>query len=365
MYILSRIFPHERFALYADRSQLELIENSRYLEKIAVKVPGFGRNTKSSLFKHFLMLMQILCDFYVLCRIKKRNPDIFISLSVTPVTILFAKLLLKKSKNYYICHEVLEYLPYQLHWWKFNYWIKPSLRLWRDNNINIVLGENIKEEALRIIPGISIEAVDNPYIADMDHLEYSELPELIKIGSVGFATEKKGFSLIFPLEKKLCVSDCNNVEFHHIGQIDKNITLPDSTGLVIHGKYAPVGPEEYNKLIGEMTFCIFLYPSDTYRLTVSGPFLDALTYLKPVIAVTNPYFRYMFDKMGDIGYLCNDLEEIAAVIKGICADRNKELYRRQQETIKAGLNYFTLENLENQMRKIFDVNTNENSKPYY
>jgi hypothetical protein len=117
----------------------------------------------------------------------------------------------------------MEYLSRNLPWLKFNYWIKPSLGLRRDNNISIVLGENIKEESLRIMPGISVEAVEHPYIANADYLEYSSLLHPVKIGSVGFTTEKKGFSSMFLLEKKLCSLGCGGngaVELRHIGQID-------------------------------------------------------------------------------------------------------------------------------------------------
>jgi len=123
---------------------------------------------------------------------------------------------------------------------------------------------------------------------------------------------------------------------------------------VLHGKDAPLAPNIYNTLIEEMTFCVFFYPSDTYRLTASGALLDALFHLKPVIAITNPYFRYIFNKMGAIGYLCNTIDEIAEVIKGICIKHDSTLYRQQQETIRAGLKHFSLESVEGQLRTVFD-----------
>jgi len=101
-----------------------------------------------------------------------------------------------------------------------------------------------------------------------------------------------------------------------------------------------------------MHYCVYCYPVDSYRLTQSGTVFDALTHYKPVIALKNACFEYLFSKMGNIGSLCATMEEMASVIKKIVDEKDNALYREQQRNIRSGLKHFSLECVEGRLREM-------------
>jgi hypothetical protein len=71
-----------------------------------------------------------------------------------------------------------------------------------------------------------------------------------------------------------------------------------------------------------------------YRLSPSGGFIDALTWLKPVIATRLPIIADCFDEGGDIGHLCDDLAGMQAVLRAIMARPEPARYARQVEALR-------------------------------
>ncbi|GHV72036.1 hypothetical protein AGMMS49928_27070 [Spirochaetia bacterium] len=146
-----------------------------------------------------------------------------------------------------------------------------------------------------------------------------------------------------------------NINWYYIGKIvDKEIAIPQNTRIQIHGGNQRLPTEELNYLISILHYGIFFYPSNSYRFGASGAVFDLLTFLKPIIAIRNPYFEYLFDKMGNIGFLCDSLDEMTIAIENIIGNNDSELYIQQQNNIKNGLKYFSLDYLKNDMIKIFD-----------
>ena len=46
------------------------------------------------------------------------------------------------------------------------------------------------------------------------------------------------------------------------------------------------------------------------NLSASGALLDAITWLKPIIANRIPFVANLFERYGDIGYLCDDPDQM-------------------------------------------------------
>ncbi len=80
--------------------------------------------------------------------------------------------------------------------------------------------------------------------------------------------------------------------------------------------------------------------------------LDALTAGKPFIALRNSQFEEMFETMGDIGYLCDDVEHLKSIVADIVRDPPRERYRRQSETILARREIFSSRAVAAQLRRI-------------
>jgi hypothetical protein len=53
--------------------------------------------------------------------------------------------------------------------------------------------------------------------------------------------------------------------------------------------------------------------------------------------------------MGNVGYMCSDLDEIAETIEQIIAKKDSVLYAAQQQNIIAGMAQFSVENLQQEL----------------
>jgi hypothetical protein len=341
---IQTIFEDSTIILYADKDHIDAIQRTLNLniQQIPLILPcGCAENMKRRLF-----------DLTTILTIKKFKPDILICLSVTPLTVLFSKIFLEIFLFFifYFFHGVLETLTEKYYFWNYNYWLRPSLSLKRNNTTHIVLGENTQKELRKLIPNIAIKAIDHPYFIQNKNLIIDNLSTILNIGTVGFACLFKGSNQIFELEQNIG----SNIQLHHIGKIiDPCICVPKDTRVKIHGGNQPLPPEEFNALIDQLHFCVFFYPQDSYRLTASGAIFDALTHLKPIIAIRNPYFEYIFYKMGNIGYLCDTIDEMTVIIGRIVKERDVSEYRKQQKIIQDGLKYFSPEYIEKSLLKIF------------
>jgi hypothetical protein len=276
-----------------------------------------------------------------------------ICLSVTPFTILISKLLFNHTSIYFVFHSVLETLYKKLNFYNYSFWLRPALLIKKNNTVNIVLSEHIKYELSKFYPSVKIEYINNPYQKFEGSILSQQFPKIICLGCIGFARVGKGSQFLIDLGKRL---DNTLVSLHYIGKLLNCGNIPSDTNIRIHGGNEPLSLEDYDHVIEQMHYCIYFYPKDSYRLTASGALLDSLRHFKPVIAFRNSYFEYIFTLMGNIGYLCDSLDEMQDVINTIIEKKDIALYLEQQKNIIDGMRYFSVKYINEQMKRIFQKN---------
>jgi len=116
----------------------------------------------------------------------------------------------------------------------------------------------------------------------------------------------------------------------------------------------PLPQEEFETLVHQTTYVVSTAKPDHYSLTASATFLDALAFLKPGIYLRNDYIEYYFERMGDIGYLCNSYDEMVETIRGIISNFPSIRYQRQVENIRKGRVIFEPETLAPRLRSIVE-----------
>ena len=77
--------------------------------------------------------------------------------------------------------------------------------------------------------------------------------------------------------------------------------------------------------------------------------LESIWSEKPVIALRNAYFEYLFTKYGDLGILCNDIETL---VKGIDKFNVNSIYKKNVVIAKNSLNPVSV---QTQLLKIVNV----------
>jgi hypothetical protein len=350
--MFAKIFPAHTLVFYTEKTHGDFTKQrtTAKFEQININIPKPPRN-------RWEWLKEIFWDFGMMRKIRGTKPEYIVCMGNTWQIVLFAKLFQRNQKIVFFFHsiekEIMANVPkYKTVWW---FW---RLLEWKiDSHIEIVFGESILREIAKIRPKLRFKSIDLPRLPCYDDKSPVSMavspPAKFAVLSGGITGDISG---LFLLEQKLkCMPE--GFELYFKCAVDSEgrlagLKIPDRSKIKLLQKPGPLPPEELDAYINMMDFCVFLYPSNYYLFTASGSLLEALAHLKPVVALHNPYFDYVFGKMGDIGYLCGSIEEMAAVIKEIVLTRDIERYNVQRQNIMNGLKLFSTEYLANDMRAI-------------
>ncbi|HEY1934326.1 MAG TPA: hypothetical protein VGG99_20145 [Acetobacteraceae bacterium] len=156
----------------------------------------------------------------------------------------------------------------------------------------------------------------------------------LRIGLVGQATEAKGITAFLALAREFGASHADKVAFHVVGRA---VPGDDMTRFAPLAEVPPTSQfprEEFLQRLARLHYvCLPLQPG-YYNLSASGALIDAVTWLKPVIATPVPIMRDMFQQFGDIGYLCRDMDEMRSIVATLLNAPDAARYARQVEAIR-------------------------------
>ncbi|BCR04672.1 hypothetical protein DESUT3_17410 [Desulfuromonas versatilis] len=162
--------------------------------------------------------------------------------------------------------------------------------------------------------------------------------------------------MFFKLAKEVCYGRGNSkTQFTLVGSlVDRDIDDFASSAIVMPSPDQPLSRAEFCTRAKAIDYALFFLDPAEYELRASGTLFDAFAFLKPIIAIENPFFDYYFRKMGDIGYLCKDYEEMKSVVQELVNKPATDRYCRQQHNIARWIREF---NNENQARKFAEIAT--------
>lgn len=185
--------------------------------------------------------------------------------------------------------------------------------------------------------------IDHSYIRPEIKIEtdYKISNECIKIGIPGAITPLRGLDT---LKQILSHITNDNICIYALSTCSEEINDKHFIMLNSSNKLLPF--EKYNAYVQSMDAMLLLYDTNSYKLTASGAILESIWNEKPIIALTNAYFEYLFDKFGTLGVLCNDVKTL---IEEIDKFRANSLYR---ENISSAKNSLYPESVQTQLFKI-------------
>lgn len=200
------------------------------------------------------------------------------------------------------------------------FFLNKNIKIHKDTKF-FVLGDSVLNNVKKKIPENILSnffPIDHPYFFKK-HEAKNSLNKKINIGTVGVFSKLKGadeFCLIHDMvnKDKFLFSITGKI-FYDISKLENmKINLPKNNGENF------LSFEELNQRVESLDVILYLYPKDSYKLTASGAILDAINMRKPIIALKNDYFCYMFEKFGHFGYLFDSIEEIAYFLNNINKD---------------------------------------------
>ncbi len=194
--------------------------------------------------------------------------------------------------------------------------------------------------------------LDCPYLWPEIAGPYAGEPiDRVRFGYLGVAM--KGFELFSQLADDI-VPAYPKAEFHLVG------FLPHGGGYGRASRHIqgigdqPLSLVEFHRRARTLTYAVGTRSPEYYRLIASATFIDALAFQKPGIYIRNPYLDDYFHLMGDIGYLCEDYNELREVVRGIMQDFPRDRYRQQVINILNGRAIFSTEQAALKLRSIVE-----------
>jgi hypothetical protein len=217
------------------------------------------------------------------------------------------------------------------------------------NTILLFFGKPIQENLFKMFPIFNkknVISIDHPY-------NYNEIyshnlnKEQIVIANIGTSLMNKNSHLLYELADLQISNIINkNIKFVQIGNISKEVLSYSNEYVEIlnNNEFIPFAIFEQN-IIKADYFIYFFKENSLYDLCPSGTFFDAIKYNKPIISLRNPFFEYYFEKLGNIGYLCDSIEEMNEIINSLNKDQNN-IYLEQQIALSSAKRILSIDTIE-------------------
>ncbi len=354
-------FPQERFLFVAQPNHLVEVKKSLSEAEVGnldlAASPVAGRSLSQ--------VRRLLPDAVFLAGVFRRafgcRSKVILLLSVGSSILMMTKLLAAVSPGVRVLgvpHSVLASIvaptPRRLIDRMFQF--RTSLELPGNSRVNyLILGESILDQLESVLPALkpACRLLDLPYAFPAPD-PGPPVTDMV-FGFLGVAQNQKGFDKFLRLARD---TNESRTEGHMVrflcagGNPHYEFKLNELEGIEIPfaGQYVP--EEDFQCLCKGITYAVLPYDRDSYRFYPSGAVFDAFSHLKPIVCLRNPYFEYLFSRLGDIGYLCDDYDELRQTVAALVADFPHERYRAQQLNISSGREHFSPSGIKGRLKEI-------------
>ncbi|NPV51771.1 MAG: glycosyltransferase [Candidatus Methanofastidiosum sp.] len=335
-------FPNEKIMFMAEKDHLSLVKetldsNSVNVEYMEIKAPP--RN----LIAPILFPFELILIKKVFAITRNLNCDRIIFCSIRRPSLVSVKLMIRiynDIKCVIVLHNIVEAVtkkPYELT--EIPFW----LRFWiKFRNISrlryIALSPSIEIELIKRLPSLKnyVISIDFPYFfqsnTKKEFLKTNSKTDAIKFGFFGVANVRKGAENFFKLAKEIKNEKTRYTpEFILIGPVEDKKLMNITENVFIPSPDKPLSGRDFEKYAEDLDYALIFHKPEQHQLTATASFFDAISYLKPVIAVKNPFVEYYFNEMGNIGYLCDDYSQIKNLILKILNEDQTENYNNQRK----------------------------------
>jgi len=212
--------------------------------------------------------------------------------------------------------------------WPYLMWFKKALEYRSDLAVNyLMLSKRTHSNLSAYIDDDLYRKffyMDIPYIFNQDYVKERD-PKRLVVATIGHGNPNALIDFVNILKAKLGTIGDKNLEIRIIGsstkRIEKKLKDDPSVNCVSPGKR--LTREEIDMHARDVDYFLFLYDRQSYELTSSGAFFDALYYKTPILSLDTSCIRYYNDLCGDIGHIRDSADELADVTEGLIK-REKE-----------------------------------------
>ena len=346
---ISRACPGEEIRVFAEASHLcELQRDEALRERPGISFHEMPLAPWFRYRQHIVSIRRMVREFSIivsaLLAAPRREPCLIMFLSATSTAIFVASLILRFTRRTVAVQVGLHgELHSMLGWRPRNPLTRAldftsALRRRHDARLRfLVLEEAIRQELGRIAPTAAERTDVLPLPVNLGELPLVPEPELrrpVQIGFVGQATEAKGISAFLDTAAAFHQRYPGLVEFHLIGRVMPGSDPASFAVLDSPASERHLSRQEFLDRLGRLHFVFLPFKPGYYNLSASGALLDAITWLKPIIATRLPIVADLFSRYGDVGYLCDDPEEMRTALAEIVTRPDPARYREQAAAMR-------------------------------
>jgi glycosyltransferase involved in cell wall biosynthesis len=343
--IVGRAFPSREIVFYAEESHLANVKSqvrgplARTISWRPIPRPRRHAPLRERFYADVMLVWRML-------RVARNDSEGYLLLcSGTPEMVLTAKTLMRlgaaRGKALQIvCHGGLA----TLRGWRSR---NPFLRMrdWRSaltvgNSRSIqfiLLEEPIRKTVVGLFPAVErhLAGLDHP-IPPIEPSETEiEFGTPFRFGFLGLATEAKGFHAFLEMASVLKSRFGDRVEFHAIGTTPPDSVAPPMDALAVKPAVAKANRSDFARAVQQLHYVCLPYQGVQYELSPSGVLMDAIAYGKPMLSSGIPLVKDIFERFGDIGFLCTDTRNFCDTITEIVSKADERHYRAQVRALRA------------------------------
>jgi hypothetical protein len=359
-------FPEEQIVFHADKGHAQLVREeiqkscpqsmTTRLDSRYERIPA---RTSETLFRfpHELALIWKLLRFA-----SAQGTSTVVFCAINSPALIALKLLMRmfpRIRCYVVLHMILETIRLRpsVRPWRFPFWFGFAFRIGNSVRLKyLLLAEPIETELSRTASNVLryCRVIEHPAYFRVTERNYLRPNFPLTFGYFGVASRGKGADHFFSIAATMQTRQLSGKSrFIVVGKvIDPEFSKNSLENVYMHSVGAHLSRGEMDALAKDVDYAVFCHPKQWYRLTASGAFFDALAYTKPIVALRIPLFEHYFQRMGDIGYLCEDFEQMQEIIAKLILTPDLNRYAVQCRNIASGREEFSTGRLAGRLRTI-------------
>lgn len=287
------------------------------------------------------------------------NARAVISASATDTATLAVKLLLHRHRPpcpvLVVLHSVLAGLEDRARRFAALRGIRLAITVSHPRGLRfIVPGRPIQEYLQEHFPAVASQCrpLDHPSFWAAQEPVIPDPSAPVRFGFFGVSAVP-GFDLVVQIAREL-KAEGSTATFSMVGHLNHPDDPKRDYTPVPDARPQVLTPEEYRSRARQLTYALWTTRTHRSGLVASSTFLDTLSYIKPIVYLSNPLIDGYARELGDIGYRCKDASEMKDVVRRLAAEPPGERYRLQCRAIQEGRRVFDPEVVGANLRAVIE-----------
>ena len=148
----------------------------------------------------------------------------------------------------------------------------------------------------------------------------------LRVGFVGLPAPDKGIDVFLDIARDVRARYGDRVAFYLVGSAREGCDPAPFAALAHPVDFGLLSRADFTARLALLHYVMLPFRPGYYTLSASGGLVDAITWLRPILATRTPTVADMFAEHGDIGMLCDDAGGLRSALASALAEAGGERY---------------------------------------